>query len=429
MDSAAPGRRVRPIALSLGASIGIQGLNLLTGVLIARILGPAGRGELTAVILWPTIVALAGSAGFIEAATYQAAVRRYPYDVVVGTTLLLVAVETVVLLAAAAAVIPLALRNYPPHVLTTAFLFVLYVPLNVLTLHMMAILNGAQRFVAFHALRLTVIAASAIGLGSLALADSLDLRGAALVYLGANLAVCAAATTLVLHRLAARPRPRRGLLRELVGFGLKSNVSNVSTLLNERLDQLVISAFLSPVQLGLYVVAVTFTSVSTLLGYSVSSVALPVVAKLTEERARRRAARRYVRITFLGTAALALPAIVATPAIVDFVFGRAFHGSASLARILLVASVLLATGRVLGSVLKAVNRPLDAGIGELAGLAVTVASLAVLLPAVGLTGAAVASLLAYGTTMAWLTYRTARALDLGVADLLLPARAWPFKRA
>jgi O-antigen/teichoic acid export membrane protein len=409
----------RPIAISLTASLAIQGVNLLTGVLLARELGVNDRGELAAVILWPTIIAAAGSAGFIEAVTYQASIRRSPYHVVVGTSLLLVAAETVVLLLATAAAVPLALRDYDDAVVGTALLFLAFVPLNLLTVHMLAILNGAQRFKAFHGLRFAVIGASAVGLGALALAGSLEVRGAAVVYLAANLGTCAVATVLVLRPLDRLPRTERPLVRELVGFGLKSNVSNVSTLLNERLDQLVISAFLAPSQLGLYVVAVTFTSLSTLLGYSVSSVALPVVAGLEDPAERRAAAARYTRLTLLATGALAIPAALAAPALIDLVFGSDFDGAADVARILVLASALLATGRVLGSILKAVNRPLDAGAAELAGLAVTAVALAALLPAFELTGAAVASALAYLVTTAWLARRTALALGMPVAGLLV----------
>lgn len=412
----------RPIAISVSASLAIQGVNLLTGVLLARELGVNDRGELAAVILWPTIVAAAGSAGFIEAVTYQASIRRFPYHVVVGTTLVLVAAETLVLLAAAAVAVPLALRDYDDDVLGTALLFLLFVPLNLLTVHMLAILNGAQRFRAFHALRFAVIGASAVGLGALALAGSLDVRGAAIAYLAANVATCAVATLLVLGPLERLPSSDRPLMRELFGFGLKSNVSNVSTLLNERLDQLVISAFLAPRQLGLYVVAVTFTSLSTLLGYSVSSVALPVVAGLESAAERRAAAARYTRLTLLATGALAIPAALAAPFLIDVVFGEEFGDAADVARILVLASALLATGRVLGSILKAVNRPLEAGTAELAGLAVTAVALAALLPAFDLTGAAVASALAYLVTAGWLARRVSVALDIPLGELLLGRR-------
>ena len=46
-----------PIGASLAASVGIQAVNVFTGILLARGLGPEGRGEFAAVILWPTVLA------------------------------------------------------------------------------------------------------------------------------------------------------------------------------------------------------------------------------------------------------------------------------------------------------------------------------------------------------------------------------------
>jgi O-antigen/teichoic acid export membrane protein len=82
----------------------------------------------------------------------------------------------------------------------------------------------------------------------------------------------------------------------------------------------------------------------------------------------------------------------------------------------------LATSRVIGTALKAINRPLDAGVAELVGLAVTAVSLAILLPLLGLMGAGLASVLAYAATMSWVAWKAMRALDLTLFELLLDPR-------
>jgi Na+-driven multidrug efflux pump len=55
------------------------------------------------------------------------------------------------------------------------------------------------------------------------------------------------------------------------------------------------------------------------------------------------------------------------------------------------------------------------------GLTVTVVSLAALLPALGIMGAAVASLLAYASGTVWMLRRTTRALEISIASVFLPA--------
>jgi O-antigen/teichoic acid export membrane protein len=54
-------------------NLAIQGCNVITGVLTARILQPEGRGELAAIILWPSILAGLGILGTNWALTREVA--------------------------------------------------------------------------------------------------------------------------------------------------------------------------------------------------------------------------------------------------------------------------------------------------------------------------------------------------------------------
>src|SRR6266508_5481689 len=117
---ALPGGRMRsgrPLTASLGASLAVQALNVMTGVLLARALGPAGRGELTAVMLWPTLLAAVGSLGMAEAVTYHLAGRAFAPDRVVGAGLAVALAQSAVLLATSAAVVSVALAHYGPDAL------------------------------------------------------------------------------------------------------------------------------------------------------------------------------------------------------------------------------------------------------------------------------------------------------------------------
>jgi Na+-driven multidrug efflux pump len=65
--------------------------------------------------------------------------------------------------------------------------------------------------------------------------------------------------------------------------------------------------------------------------------------------------------------------------------------------VLFVAAVFLSLNRSLAAVLRADNRPGVVGIAELTALVMTLILLAVLTPLLGILGAALASLVAYGT--------------------------------
>jgi O-antigen/teichoic acid export membrane protein len=413
----------RPLTLSFGASAGVQALNVLTGVLLARTLGPHGRGELAAVLLWPSILAAIGSLGILESTTFHAARSTAQPAALLGTSLAIVGVQAAVCVAAGIVLVPHVLGHYDDETVRVAYLYLAFIPLNLITLAMMSLLNGLQRFAQFHALRLLVIGGSGAATVALRLADELTVRNVAIAYLAANLLTGIVAAALIARVVRRRPRVDARLARHLLVFGLQSHSGNVSGMMNERLDQLVISAFLAPARLGLYVTALTLSSLTNLAASSIATAAFPVVAALHDVHARQNAVRRYARIGLLASVATAMPLIVVAPWVNDTFFKDVYSDASNVARVLLVAAIVLSTNRVLGACLSAVGRPMESGVGELMALGVTVAGLAAFLPLFGIMGAAVVSLLAYGVSTCWLVHRTARALDMPVASLLLPARA------
>jgi O-antigen/teichoic acid export membrane protein len=391
------------------------------GVALARALGPEERGQLAAAILWPTLLTTIGSLGITQAATYYAA-RATRLGAVVGSVLAIVAALSVALVAIGLLVVPLVLGGQDSEVVDTARTFlVFFVPLNLLGMSMMALLNGLHRFAWFQGLRLAWIATILGIIIALLVTDELRLETGIVAYLAAA-AVMALVSTVVVVRAARPLRVRRDNARSLLGYGLKSQLSVTMWNLNERADQLVISAFFSATSLGLYVVAVTMTSLTTLIGFSFALVALPVLARIDAVNERRRTARVVVGATLMGASAVSVPLLVFEPQLIRLLFGESFVEAVDVGRVLMVAGVVFALNRVLEAILQGVGRPLDSSIGEGIALAVTAAGLAALLPLLGILGAGITSLLAYSASAVFLVRRASSVLDMEPVELLKPGR-------
>jgi O-antigen/teichoic acid export membrane protein len=410
----------RPLALSFAATFLIQLLGVASGVLLARGLGPASRGELAAVIIWPAALAALGSMGIPDAVTVKTSLRAVPGGRVLGTSLVLSLLQSAALVLLALAFLPLFLRNQTADTVQLALVFLAFIPLNLASLALLAYLNGAGRYRSFQVLRASVFVLVTAALAALVAANTLTVESAALAYLGANLAVLVAAAAAVVRSRPGRLAADRRTARNLLGFGLRSHLGNVASLLNERLDQLVISMFLAPTLLGYYVIAVTMSSAVTAVGSTVSIVAMPVVARLVGMEDVLPTIRRYLLVTLGAAGAAAVLCFALAPSLIDLLFGQGFAPATDAARVLLAAAVALSSGRVLSAVLRALGRPLSASVGDMIGLLVTVATLPVLLVSLGITGAALASLIAYTVSFAWLLRRVASSLEV-------PARAlfWP----
>ncbi len=153
----------RSVVGSLAASGGLQLIVIVSGVLVARSLGPEDRGYLALLVVVSGVFALAGTLGLPSAVTYY--IARDPADArQIAASLAWVGVLQVgavfVLQAAALAAL---VASDPPHVQVAAAISLLLPP-GILALSFgVAILQGQRRFTAFNLLRILPSTAYVVG--------------------------------------------------------------------------------------------------------------------------------------------------------------------------------------------------------------------------------------------------------------------------
>ena len=99
------------------------------------------------------------------------------------------------------------------------------------------------------------------------------------------------------------------MVRRLFAYGIRSHASTMPSQLNQNLRSARDLGLSHDDQLGVYVVAVTMTSLTALFGSSVAYAALPNVAGLPQ--GQRLSGRRLVTLTLLISGAISLIIIVA----------------------------------------------------------------------------------------------------------------------
>ena len=241
--------------------------------------------------------------------------------------------------------------------------------------------------------------------------------------LAANAAAMIVALALSSQRTLRRhgfARPDRKLLRKTLWYGLRAHAGSTAGLVNNRLDLLIIPAFLSATSVGLYSVATNVSSIITVLTGTIAIMVLPVAA-------RRQGSARPVILTLQATMgialAIAIPLAVVAPLALRLVYGQDFEAAALPLRILLAGAVLQAGVMVLWSGLLAANRPLlaSAAIGPAALL--TVGGLIVFLPRGGITAAAIITSVVYLAEFAAMAFFCRRTLGVSWTNYLRPPPA------
>jgi O-antigen/teichoic acid export membrane protein len=209
------------------------------------------------------------------------------------------------------------------------------------------------------------------------------------------------------------------VLRKLLSFGLAGQAGNVVQMLNYRLDSYLVLLFVNTTGVGLYAVGVALSEALWLLANSVAVVLVPQLTASDDEYVARTTplvCRSTVFMTALGALALGLIA----PFLIPRLFGAAFRGSVTPLLWLLPGTVALAGGKVLSAYVFSRGRPLiNTGIAFLTLLATVAGDLA-LIPAFGVKGAAMASSVAYILSLGLTAAAYKRLSGRGLAEALVP---------
>jgi O-antigen/teichoic acid export membrane protein len=397
---------------------------MISGVELARGLGLTGRGELAAAMLWPMVIGSIGTLGLEESLTFHVAKARNRDEVgrLLGSALTLASIQATLFTGIALVAIPLVLSKHSSGTIVSGLIYTGFVSMNMIGLVLNGTLNGLHRYGSYNAARLsigiTIVAAQTVLLA----VGGFEVRALVIAMMGCYVCCLLFDIGMTWRARPGRLRVDRATMKQIFGYGARSATSNTSSFLNQRLDQLVISAFLTARQLGIYVVAVTFTLFTPLIGASIGVAALPNMARLKSREEQALLARRLVSGALMASIIFSLPIIILAPLLIKLFFGSAFAVGVNITRVTAIASISFSTTRTLEGVLRGIGRPLDAGIAEVLGLAGTVVSLATLLPTLGLIGAAYASLLAYTVSGLWMATRIRGALGVPVRQLVTPDR-------
>ncbi len=396
-------------------------LALATGALVARALGPEGRGAYGLFVLAAAFMQLVLGLGIGNAAIYY--INKQQLDVRAA----LASVHTVVLGAACvAALIVAAVAPWAGDEVFGAaispWLLIAAVPVLLYAGLLRLLLQALSRFLD---LGIATVGQQAVLLVLVSIAYGTG-DPSATQFVAYLLIATSAAAAYSLARLgighvdlAAMVRPDIATLRRLAGFGVQGEAGNVLQMLNYRLDQYIVRGFVSLAGVGIYAVGVSMTEAVFILANAVALVLMPRLAAADPEEAAWMApvaSRNTIMIAAAGSAVLAAAAPVLLPA----VFGSAYDESVRALWWLLPGTVALAGSKVLTSYIFSQGKPLVNTMITMSSLVVTVAADLALVPAFGVEGAAAASSLAYGAHLAAALYAYRRIAGRPALEALVP---------
>ncbi len=412
-------------AITLGANIAAYALTFGAAIVVARVLGPDGKGVFQLVVLAHTLLATLGNLGLASANSFLIA-KGYHSLAEVGrhAAWLSVGLGLVVFLMAAAGAQLLPTGLVPAEQRVYVLLAGALVPFALLTQFLGGALQGAGQIIWLNVLNLAQALVYATSTVVLLLLLRLAVPGALAAFSLSTISTGLLAA-LVVWQIAkrgtpsgsAQPRWNRALVRRASDFGVRAYPASVVSFLNLRSDQFLLGYLAGTASVGQYSIAVTVAELILFFPRALSTALLPRITGARSEDAGHLAASAC-RHT-LGATLAGLVGLVPFALLIPTIFGQQY-------RLAVVPCLLLAPGvaaYALAPVLSTyfsgqLGRPMIASLLATLSLVIDLALVWALVPIFGVPGAALASAGAYGATVLVMIFVFRRLSGVPLRDLL-----------
>jgi len=409
----------RDTAVALTSRILVLFISLAIQSALAWLLGPEGRGAYAVCLLFATLLGTFLAFGMDTAGQYFVASRRMSPSEGVRATLLSLLGAAIVAMAVGRVLMAFNLAFLEKAPRSSFFVALAVIPFSIIGQSCILLLIGLKRFV---------------WMGVAMVANAVAQLLAALLFiwvldLGTNGAlaaiIVAGATNIVLgliefRRIGAFERVRIGFeqTRQLLGYGIRLYVARLSSTVNFRIGTMILAFFATPGDIGIFAAAAGLVSRILTVPTSIETALFSRVAE--DVRGLPKTVAQAARVSGVVSGGLLLLLGILSRPVVLVLLSPQFERAIMLIWIMIPGVYLRAASKVLMSYFMGTNRPAVCSWAVGIGMAVNLASIFVLLPLLGLEGAAWAMTLGYVASSLILFVTFQRATGLPPSSTWIP---------
>jgi len=392
-------------------------------VIIARLLGPAGKGQVSLIILTLTILIGFAALGIPTALTYYIGKKLLDPSRLFGAALSLFAVLVTVFGGAYWLLVPyihpLFFSDIPRSLL---YVILVAFPLTLFTRYAEYIFLAFNQILRYNVVMVLDRVGYLAALSLILFAVSRSITGVVSAEIAAR--SLAAVLAVVLVAQALRPTWRFGWreIRSLLAYGVKAHVVLIVAFISYRVSLYILRYYHDDAAVGQFSIALNVAEVLLFVPNSFGLVLFSKSASSRDEDADALtpvATRSVFLLTLVASVALGLVA----PVLVPLIFGKAFAPSVPPFLLLLPGIVVFSIYRMLSYDIVARGHPLRVSATAATGLAFNVAVCFALVPTMGATGAALGSVVGYLVNSVVITLIFIRMTGIRLRDFLLFRRS------
>ena len=374
------------ISITLVTKIIILFSSFIISIIIARVLGPTQKGIYSLLILIPSFVLLSGTFGLKLANTYFIAKKDFSINKIISNSLYyIVGISLTV-------IIILYLANNIFHFTKSMNLYILIlilIPLAISINILSGIIVGLNKIIVANKINLILRIGLLILIICLLLSHFINVRN----LLISNIIVYSLGIIYILKFIKIKIRKfDTNLLSRSLKYGFKPYIANLATYFNYRIDMIFVAYLLGAKEVGFYSVSV---SVGESLWIFVKSSIFALFPVSISSDKSNEITLKLCRINFSFLIILAILFAFLARWIFPILFGNQFNPSISAFIFLLPGIVFLSIGKVLSTELAGKGWTKYAMYSSLFVMVSNILLNILLIPSLGIKGAALASSISY----------------------------------
>ncbi|GBF76346.1 hypothetical protein PA598K_04809, partial [Paenibacillus sp. 598K] len=387
-------------------------------VIMARLLGPEGKGVITAILVIPTLVVTIADLGIRQATAYYIGQRTYEQRDIVSsltflwllTSLLSIGLVTVIFL----------LQYQGQYSWWLLGVCILTIPANLGIQYLRGIMQGRGRIGGINRVELVKTGLNFLILMLLVGWFGWGVFGAALTQLLMLLVTLFYSFRLLRGEIGFSVRVVQPIPSLLIRKGFAFALALFVIQLNYRIDIVFLERMTSVTEVGLYSVG---TNIAELIWQLPTAIGLILFSRSASSKRSEDAVARTAKLIRLVVPLLLVCGglfWLLAPTMIDLMYGAAFAGSGTIIRYLLPGIVVMVVFKLLHADLSGRGAPLFSLRVSLLALVVNIALNLLLIPGYGAIGSAVASSISYGVAGVLFVWLYARREGIALRAVLLP---------
>lgn len=387
----------RNVSITFVTRAAIVLIGLVTSVVMARVLGPTGKGLFSLAVVASNMVFYATNLGVGAASGFYLGRKKTPVAEFAGNLLSLSVAIGAVALALSLALSGVFVSRFIPSVPLWAVVVALFaIPFTGLLYNFQMLFRAQNDFRNFNIVEALQPGSFFVFFVLCVAFVPTRLFGASVVaFLVSSVAGGLGAVLLMRRCVRFGFRWDPGIVKGTLRFGVQQNVATFLDVLNYRFDMLLVNYFLDPAYVGFYSISLVIPEKLWNVPNILSSVLHPRVAHAGNENDANRDTAQVSRITVLIIGAACIAILLVGGLLIRLLYSDRFLPAVAPMLILLPGILMISISKVLTSDLVARGYPRANMWAGLVAVASNVACNVVLIPRMQIRGAALASTVSY----------------------------------